>query len=76
MEIPDDAAAALLVLVPKETKPSTLKNFRPISLCNVNMKLVTKVLANRLKMFLKDLIAPNQSSFIPGRQGLDNLIIY
>lgn len=74
-EVPDDALSALLVLIPKVAAPSCLKQFRPISLCNVSVKLVTKVIANRLKLYLKDLIAPNQSSFVPGRQSLDNAIV-
>lgn len=74
-EVSNEAASALLVLVPKETKLSMLKNFRPVSLCNVSVKLVTMVLANRLKMFLKDLVSSNQSSFIPRRQSLDNVVI-
>lgn len=36
---------------------------------------MTKVIANRLKLFLNDLVASNQSSFIPGRQSIDNVII-
>lgn len=66
-EIPEETTGALLVLVPKEVKPSSLRNFRLISLCNMNIKLVTKVIANQLKLILKDLVASNQSSFILGR---------
>lgn len=54
-EVLEEAAVALLVLVPKQTKPCVLKYFRPMSLCNVSIKLVTKVIANRLKMYLRDL---------------------
>lgn len=61
-----EEAEALLVLVPKEIKPESLKNSRPISLCNISVKLVTKVIANRLKLFLKEMISPTQDSFIQG----------
>lgn len=71
----DGDVEALLVMVPKEARPSSIRNFRPISLCNVRMKLVSKIIANRLKPLLKDLILPNQASFIPGRQDLDNVIV-
>lgn len=67
-EISEEATDVLRVLVPKDTKPTTRKNFRSISLCKVSVKLVTKVMANRLKMLLKELITPNRASFIPETQ--------
>lgn len=63
-EISEEATKALLVLVPKETKSTSLKNFRLIILCNASMKLVTKMIANMLKMVLNELITPNQAFFI------------
>lgn len=75
MEILEEAAKALLVLVPKEIKPTSLKNFRPISMCNVRVKLVTKGILNGLKLLLKEMISPTQTSFILGWQSLDNAII-
>jgi hypothetical protein len=73
--INESIAETLLVLIPKETQPQRLKNFRPISLCNVIFKVVTKVLVNRLRPFLDDLISPLQGSFIPGRGTTDNAIL-
>lgn len=64
-----------MVLIPKHDDPHTFKDFRPISLCNVLYKLVTKVLVHRLRPFLGDLISPLQSSFIPGRGTKDNAIL-
>ena len=65
----------LIVLIPKMDQPSRLKEFRPISLCNVVYKVITKVLVNRLRPFLDELIGPLQGSFIPGRGTTDNIII-
>ena len=64
-----------LVLIPKVDNPTCLKEFRPIALCNVSFKVVTKVIANPLKNYLHKVIGPYQSCFIPGRHSSDNIII-
>ena len=66
----------LLVLIPKEKYPETVKQLRPISLCNVCYKIVTKVMTNHLKPVLPQIIGPFQSSFVPGHQITDNILIY
>lgn len=65
----------LLVLIPKTEHPETLKETRPISLCNVIYKLVTKVIANRIKNNLPSIISPNQCAFVKGPHSGDNIII-
>lgn len=68
-------AKTLLVLILKVDNPVYLKNFRPISLCNMVYKVITKVIVNRLRTFLDDLIFPLQSNFIPKRGTSDNAIL-
>lgn len=73
--IPEGWNQTTVVLIPKVQRPETLRDLRPISLCNVLYKIVSKVLANRLKCILGDLISQNQSAFIPGCIISDNIIL-
>lgn len=68
------AAEALLVVIPRETNPTSMCSFRPLSLCNMPLKVANKKAMQRLKGILKDTITLNQTSFIPGRQITDNII--
>ena len=58
---------AFLALIPKEKGTNTFNRFRLISLCNISYKLITKVIANRLKLILPKLIPESQGGFIQGR---------
>ena len=48
-----------LILIPKKQAPTSAKDFRPISLCNVVYKIISKVLVNRLKILLPRIIDEN-----------------
>lgn len=64
-----------LSLIPKVNKPENFTQFGPIRLCNMSYKLVTKILALRLKEVMPKLISQNQCSFVPGTQTSDNILI-
>ncbi|XP_058192210.1 uncharacterized protein LOC131309618 [Rhododendron vialii] len=65
----------LITLIPKVPNPQSVSDFRPISLCNVLYKVLTKVLVNRLRLGLGDLISQYQNGFVPTRMILDNVLI-
>lgn len=49
--------------------------FRPIALCNMPMKVVTNIIAKRLKLLMSNLVGEMLSSFVPGRKAADNIFI-
>jgi hypothetical protein len=52
-----------IALIPKKKSPSCITNYRPISLCNVLYKLISKVIVNRLKNVLAAIISPQSKCF-------------
>ena len=73
--LPEGINQTTIVLILKIKHPQGLKNFRPISLCNVIYKICSKVLAKRLRVFLDEIISAEQSSFVPRWLILDNVLV-
>jgi hypothetical protein len=59
--------ATNIALIPKGNNLTSVSEFRPISLCNVIYKIIAKVLANRLKVVLSNVMSPFQSAFFARR---------
>lgn len=64
-----------LVLVPKVQNPTKVTEYRPISVCNVVYKAISKILAARLKVHIPYLVKENQTAFVAGREIGDNVIL-
>lgn len=73
--IDNHLAETLIIPIPKIDDPSTLKDFRPINLCNVLLKLISKILVKRVRPYLDTFIGPLQSNFILNRGTADNALI-
>uniref|UniRef100_A0A2N9F8F6 RNase H type-1 domain-containing protein n=1 Tax=Fagus sylvatica TaxID=28930 RepID=A0A2N9F8F6_FAGSY len=74
-KMPEYLNSTLIALIPKCRGLETIGQYRPISLCNTIYKVVTKIIVNRVRPLLDKLVSPYQTAFVPGRRGVDNVII-
>lgn len=66
---------SVICLLPKQHPPKDMSQFFPICLSNVLIKIISKIIANRVKRVIGDLVGDTQASFTPGRQATYNIVI-
>ena len=73
--MPENLNHTYIALIPKTKSPEKAKDFRPISLCNVLYKIISKTIENRLKKLLPKLVSKSQSAFMSNRLISDNILV-
>lgn len=70
-----DLNTTIIALIPKTPAASALADFRPISCCNLAYKIISNILATRLRPLLLECISPNLTAFLSGRSLGENVLL-
>ncbi|XP_043717559.1 uncharacterized protein LOC122665471 [Telopea speciosissima] len=73
--MPYSVNATFISLIPKSGDVSSFAGYRPIALCNLLYKIISKIISNRLQKVIGEVISFNQSAFIKGRSIVDNILV-
>lgn len=73
--LPKGLNSTILALIPKKEVALHMRDYRPISCCNVVYKVISKILARRLKSLLPSFISKNQSAFVKDRLLMENVLL-
>lgn len=74
-KLPRGVSSSFVALIPKNDNPQTISEYRPICLIGCIYKIISKLLALRLKKVLGGVISTCQSAFLPNRQILDGVVV-
>lgn len=74
-KLPQGMNSSFFSLIPKVKLPKVIKDFRPISLINCSLKILSKILTNRMLRLMDKLVSPNQTGFIKGRKISEGILI-